>query len=176
MSTTTPENKQNSSATKNSPEKTVKNGVAVPNDSGDAGKTIIEGNVVAKVIGIAARDVSGVYALGGGAARAIGAIRDAVGNTDLTQGVSVEVGEKQVAADLTIVVEYPQPLKQVADDVRAAVYKAVEDLVGLEVVEVNISITDIHIPSDDKDKEDSRSDENSGQESARREDNSGRVQ
>lgn len=182
MSTSTPENaaKQNTGSMKNSPAKTTGNGVAVPNESADGGKTIIESNVVAKVIGIAARDVEGVYALGGGAARAIGAIRGAVGNTDLTQGVSVEVGEKQVAADLTIAVEYPQPLKQVADNVRAAVYKAVEDLVGLDVVEVNISITDIHIPSDDKDdkddKETSRSEEKAEREIARRDDEGTRVQ
>lgn len=119
----------------------------------NVGKTTIDDAVVAKVVGIATRDVAGVYALGGGAARAIGAIRDAVGNTDLTQGVSVEVGEKQVAVDITMVVDYPKPLKSVAEDVRSAVYSAVEELVGLDVVEVNITISDIHIPSDDKDED-----------------------
>lgn len=125
----------------------------------NAGKTTIEDGVVAKVVGIATRDVDGVYALGGGAARAIGAIRDAVGNTDLTQGVSVEVGEKQVAVDITMVVEYPKPLKGVADEVRSAVYSAVEELVGLDVVEVNITVSDIHIASDEKD--DSQTEEES---------------
>lgn len=124
---------------------------AVQNENSNAGKTTIEDSVVAKVVGIATREVSGVYALGGGAARAIGAIRDAVGNTDLTQGISVEVGEKQVAVDITMVVEYPKPLKGVADEVRSAVYSAVEKLVGLDVVEVNITVSDIHIASDDKD-------------------------
>ena len=122
-------------------------------NNSNAGKTTIEDAVVAKVVGIATREVSGVYALGGGAARAIGAIRDAVGNTDLTQGVSVEVGEKQVAVDITMVVEYPAPLKGVADQVRSSVYRAVEELVGLDVVEVNITVSDIHIPSDDKNAE-----------------------
>ena len=50
-----------------------------------------------------------------------------------------------------MVVEYPKPLKSVADEVRSAVYSAVEELVGLDVVEVNITISDIHIPSEDKD-------------------------
>ncbi|MEX0151968.1 Asp23/Gls24 family envelope stress response protein, partial [Microbacterium sp. LMI1-1-1.1] len=71
-----------------------------------AGKTTIADGVVGKVAGIAAREVSGVYALGGGGARALGAIRDAINATDLTQGVKVEVGETQAAADVTIVVEY----------------------------------------------------------------------
>ncbi|WP_018134325.1 Asp23/Gls24 family envelope stress response protein [Acaricomes phytoseiuli] len=121
--------------------------------AGVAGKTTIEDGVVAKVVGIATRDVPGVYALGGGAARALGAIRDAVGNTDLTQGISVEVGEKQAAVDITIVVDYPQPLQEVSDSVRSAVYRAVEKLVGLDVVEVNVTVTDIHIPSEDNEKD-----------------------
>ena len=118
-----------------------------------AGKTKIEDSVVAKIAGIAAREVSGVYALGGGAARAIGAIRDALNSTDHSQGVSVEVGETQVAVDVTIVAEYPTSLQDVADGVRAAVYRAMEDLVGMEVAEVNVTVNDVHIPADD-DKED----------------------
>lgn len=113
------------------------------------GTTSVADGVVAKVAGIAAQDIPGVFALGGGAARALGSIREAVGQKDLTQGVSVEVGQTQVAVDVTLVVEYPHPLQKVADDVRDAIYTAVEDVVGMEVTEVNVSITDIHIPSED---------------------------
>ena len=115
------------------------------------GKTTISDSVVAKVAGIAAREVAGVHALGGGGARAFGAIRDAINATDLTQGVKVEVGETQAAADLTIVVEYPAPIQEVADQVRARVAGAINRLVGLEVVEVNVDVNDIHIPGDDDD-------------------------
>ncbi|MBT2476385.1 Asp23/Gls24 family envelope stress response protein [Microbacterium sp. ISL-103] len=113
------------------------------------GETIIENGVVAKIAGIAAREVPGVYALGGGAARAVGAIRDALNSTDLTQGVSVEVGETQVAVDVTIVAEYPASLQKVADDVRAAISVAMTDFVGKHAVEVNVTINDVHIPADD---------------------------
>lgn len=113
------------------------------------GKTTIEDGVVAKIAGIAAREVPGVHDLGGGAARAIGAIRDAFNTTDLTQGINVEVGERQVAVDVTIVAEYPASLQKVADDVRAAVREAMEKLVGMEVAEINITINDVHVPSDD---------------------------
>lgn len=123
-----------------------------------AGKTTIEDGVVAKIAGIAAREVAGVYALGGGAARAIGAIRDALNSTDLSQGVSVEVGDTQVAVDLTIVAEYPVSLQKVADDVRSAVYGAMEKLVGMEVTEVNVTINDVHIPSEDNDDADAKGD------------------
>jgi uncharacterized alkaline shock family protein YloU len=122
---------------------------AVTVDTTSAGSTVIVDSVIAKVAGIATRDVAGVYALGGGAARALGAIRDAINNTDLSQGISVEVGETQVAVDITLVAEYPMPLQAVADNVRTAVYDAIEKLVGMQVTEVNVTITDVHIPSDD---------------------------
>ncbi|WP_258132142.1 Asp23/Gls24 family envelope stress response protein [Microbacterium sp. MYb62] len=115
-----------------------------------AGKTTIEDAVVAKIAGIAAREVSGVYALGGGAARMVGAIRDALNTTDLSQGISVEVGETQVAVDVTIVAEYPVSLQKVADEVRAAIHRAMVELVGMEVAEVNVTVNDVHIPSDDE--------------------------
>ncbi|GAA4376553.1 Asp23/Gls24 family envelope stress response protein [Paeniglutamicibacter cryotolerans] len=118
-------------------------------ENANAGKTTIEDGVVAKIAGLAARDVPGVHALGGGAARALGAIRGALNSRDLAQGVGVEVGDTQVAVDLTIVAEYPVSLQGVAADVREAVYKAMEDLVGLEVTEVNVIINDVHIPSED---------------------------
>lgn len=113
------------------------------------GKTVINDSVVAKVAGIAAREVPGVHALGGGAARAFGALREAVNATDLGQGISVEVGETQVAADVTIVAEYPVALQKVASDVRSAIAQAIERIVGLEVTEVNVTVDDVHVPSDD---------------------------
>lgn len=113
------------------------------------GRTTIEDAVVAKIAGIAAREVSGVHALGGGAARVVGSIRDALNSTDLTQGISVEVGEKQVAIDVTIVAEYPVALQSVSDGVRTAVYRAMRDLVGMDVAEVNVTVNDVHLPTDD---------------------------
>jgi uncharacterized alkaline shock family protein YloU len=119
-----------------------------------AGKNTIVDGVVSKVAGIAAREVPGVHDLGNGAARAIGAIRNAINQQDRGQGVSVEVGEKQVAADIVIVAEYPVELQKVADDVRKAVTQAITQVVGMEVAEVNVTISDVHIPSDDADEAD----------------------
>lgn len=132
-------------------QKTDKSAVVAKNESGLAGKTSIDDAVVAKVAGLAARDVVGVYALGGGAARAFGAVRNAFNSTDYSQGVSVEVGETQVAVDVIIVAEYPTPLQKVADRVREAVGRAMHDLIGLEVAEINVSVTDVNIPGKDKD-------------------------
>ena len=110
------------------------------------GRTVISEAAVAKVAGIAARSVPGVYSLGTGPSRALGAIRDAVGSADHAAGVRVEVGETQVAVDIDLVAVYGTPLQALADQVRATVYSAVEELVGLEVIEVNIEINDVYVP------------------------------
>lgn len=112
------------------------------------GRTAIAEQAVAKVAAIAARSVPGVHALGTGGARTLGAVRDAVAGSDssATAGVHVEVGETEAAVDVTLVADYGQPLTGIADAVRTAVYAAVEDLVGLNVVEVNVSIADVHLP------------------------------
>ncbi len=112
---------------------------------GSRGKTVINNAVVAKIAGLALREVPGVYALGGGAARALSAIREAISSTDHSLGVTVEVGETQVAVDLSLVAAYPVPLQKVADDARNAVIEAIETLVGMEVTEVNVTINDVHL-------------------------------
>ena len=95
------------SNTTNSPKPTVTKGVVGENNAATQtnthGKTVIDNGVVAKIAGIAAREVRGVHALGGGAARAFGAIRDAIGSSDLSQGIRVEVGETAVEAGPPIV-------------------------------------------------------------------------
>ena len=79
----------------------------------------------------------------------VGAIRDAFNTTDLSQGVSVAVGEAQITVDITIVAEYPVALQKVADEVRAAIHRDLVELAGADLVEVNVTIDDVHVPSDD---------------------------
>ena len=99
-------------------------GASALNADTSHGKTVVNDAVVAKVAGIAAREVPGVHDLGGGASRAIGAIRTRLNNADHSQGVSVEVGETQVAADVTVIADYPMPLQHIADVVRTAITTA----------------------------------------------------
>jgi len=123
---------------------------------GVQGTTTVVDPVVAKIAGIAAREVPGVHALGGGAARVVGAVRDALGQSDLGQGVRVEVGEHQVAADVTIVVAYPEQLHIVAENVRRAVSTAIVELIGMEVAEVNVTVSDVHVPGEDDEPDEPR--------------------
>ncbi|SDB84818.1 Uncharacterized conserved protein YloU, alkaline shock protein (Asp23) family [Sanguibacter gelidistatuariae] len=122
------------------------------------GRTSIANGVVQKIAGLAAREVSGVYALGGGAARAIGSLRERIpgAQQSASQGVSVEVGETQAAVDLDLVTEYGVSISDVARAVRRNVISAVEGMTGLEVTEVNISVNDIHLPSDDDSEQEAR--------------------
>lgn len=130
--------------------------VAIRTDRGSAlvnehGQTSIADQVVGKIVGLAVREMSGVYKLGGGAARAFGAVRERVPGAggDITQGVAVEVGERQAAVDIDVVVEYGVAIADLAAAIRSNVIAAVDRMTGLEVVEVNINIDDVHLPDDE---------------------------
>ncbi|WP_432020160.1 Asp23/Gls24 family envelope stress response protein [Streptomyces sp. 1222.5] len=120
------------------------------------GKTTIADSVVAKIAGIAAREVPGIHKLGGGTVRALGAVRERVPGTGggVTQGVKVEVGERQAAVDLDVVVEYGVSIVDIAGDARTNVITAVERMTGLEVVEVNIAVDDVHLPDGEEESDD----------------------
>ncbi len=117
----------------------------------ELGKTSIADQVVSKIAGIATREVSGVYDLGGGAERAVGAVRERIpgSRTNYSQGVSVEVGERQAAIDLDLVADYGISIADLAAGVRRNVIATVERMTGLEVTEVNISVHDVHLEEDD---------------------------
>lgn len=120
----------------------------------DRGTTTIADGVVAKVVGIAAREVPGVYAMGAAPARALGRVTSQVGfGDDRAQGVSVEVGQQQAAADVTLVIDYGESVARVANDVRENVIRRIEGVCGLEVTEVNISVVDLHFPGDEQDQQ-----------------------
>ncbi|WP_336206408.1 Asp23/Gls24 family envelope stress response protein [Nonomuraea sp. LPB2021202275-12-8] len=117
----------------------------------DKGSTSIDDGVVAKIAGLAAREVAGVHAMGGGS-KALSTMRGMVGGDGRSpsQGVSVEVGERQSAVDLDLVVEYGTKIPDLAAAVRKNVINAVERMTGLEVTEVNIRVDDVHLPEQDK--------------------------
>jgi Uncharacterized protein conserved in bacteria len=115
------------------------------------GRTTIADGVVEKIAGMAARDVVGVHAMGSGLSRTFGAVRERVpgGGKSVTRGVNAEVGESQTALDLEIVIEYGVSISEVARDVRENVVAAVERMTGLEVVEVNIAVSDVKLPDEE---------------------------
>ncbi len=114
------------------------------------GKTTIADTVVSKIAGLAAREVAGVYALGGATSRMVGQLRERIpgATVNYAQGVSVEVGEKQAAVDIDIIAEYGVAIADLASGIRRNVIAALERMTGLEVTEVNIAVHDVHFEGD----------------------------
>jgi uncharacterized alkaline shock family protein YloU len=126
----------------------------------DHGRTSIANSVVAKIAGLAAREISGVHAMGSGAARAFGVLKEMlpVGSAEPapTQGVTVEVGEKEAAVDVDLVVEYGVSIPELSHAVRKNVIQRVERMTGLSVTEVNIAVDDIWLGDDDNEDGENR--------------------
>jgi uncharacterized alkaline shock family protein YloU len=122
----------------------------------DRGKTRIADTVVAKIAALATREIPGVYSMGRGIARAMGALRARIPGASQaapTQGVAVEVGEKQAAVDLDIVTWYGQSIVEVTEAVRDNVIERIEGMTGLEVVEVNINVDGLYVEGEEQEQE-----------------------
>ena len=124
----------------------------------DRGRTTIEDTAVSKIAGVAAQEVEKVQ-MGGGATAAVSGFLGSVtgtvtggdssgGGGSLTSGVSVEVGEEEAAVDLTMAVEYGVPIPQTTEAVRSNVINRLENLTGLSVTEVNITVKDVQFPEE----------------------------
>jgi uncharacterized alkaline shock family protein YloU len=116
----------------------------------DLGTTTIQDAVVSAIIGMAAEEVDGVASSHGGtrlpgdSSPTVGEFVDNItGGGSRTRGLSVDVGEQQAAADITVNVEYGRSIPQVTQAVRERVIQRVENLTGLEVTEVNIQVNDV---------------------------------
>ena len=119
----------------------------------DLGTTTIQDSVVTAIIGMAAEEVDGVTTSHGGVrlpgdtSPTVGEFVDNItGGGSRTRGLSVDVGEQQAAADITVNVEYGRSIPKVTQAVRDRVIKRVENLTGLEVTEVNIQVNDVILP------------------------------
>ncbi|MFG2036687.1 Asp23/Gls24 family envelope stress response protein [Dactylosporangium sp. NPDC048998] len=128
----------------------------------ERGTTTIADEVVEKIAGIAAREVPGVYDLGGDVARVFAAVRDRIGlgeseGESSNRGVSVRLEGRTATVRVTLVIEYGFVVYSVAEKVRTKVIGSVENLLGLEVTAVDIVVDDVHV--DEKDKARTRSDE-----------------
>ncbi|MET1050153.1 MAG: Asp23/Gls24 family envelope stress response protein [Acidimicrobiales bacterium] len=124
------------------------------------GTTVIADGVVAKIAGLATREIPGVFDMGKGMGRTFGALRSRVpgssGQPSITQGVAVEVGERQAAIDLDVVTYYGQSIVEVTEAIRRNVIDRVESMTSLEVIEVNIAVGDLHIEGEPEESKEPR--------------------
>ncbi|MGH1841869.1 Asp23/Gls24 family envelope stress response protein [Enterococcus gallinarum] len=114
---------------------------------GPTGETSVNGSltyddkVIQKIIGIALEDVDGLLTVDGGF---FSNIAEKLVNTDnVTSGINTEVGKKQVAVDMDIVVEYGRNIPEVAERVKEVIHREVANMTQLDVIEVNINVVDI---------------------------------
>ena len=119
----------------------------------DRGTTTIQDAVVLALASVAAQEVEHVHLSHGGTrlpgdnSPTVGEfLGNVTGGMGRSRGISVEVGEQQTAVDLTLNVDYGQPISRVTETVRQNVIGRVENLTGLEVTEVNITVNDVNIP------------------------------
>ncbi|MDP9984464.1 putative alkaline shock family protein YloU [Pseudarthrobacter oxydans] len=121
----------------------------------DRGDTTIEETVVQKLAGIATREVPGVFAMGSAGRRAFSALTERIpgSQTNVSGGVTVEKGERQAAIDVSIVIDYGFSVVEVSQAIRRNIIQSVERATGLEVLEVNINVTDVHLPEEEHDEQ-----------------------
>ncbi len=110
----------------------------------------IADDVVAIIAEIAAKEIKGVVGMSGGIADSI---TEMLGKKNPSKGVKVEVGEKETAIDLYLVVEYGARIPDISWQVQENVKKAVETMTGLTVVEVNIHIQGVNIEKEPKEED-----------------------
>jgi uncharacterized alkaline shock family protein YloU len=103
----------------------------------DTGSIRIANEVVSIIAGLAATEVKGVAGMSGGM---VDGFAELLKKKNLTKGVKVEVGEKQAAVDLFIIIEYGAKIPDTAYLVQDNVKRAIESMTGLDVVEVNVHI------------------------------------
>ena len=118
------------------------------------GTTTIDDVVVSKIAGIAAREVSGVDALGGGGARMMGTIRESFGaSEDVRQGVDVEVENGSAKIEIAITAEYGVAIHELAEAIRRNIMNAVERMTGLTVERVDVVVHNVKLPKEDSESE-----------------------
>lgn len=107
----------------------------------------IANEVVAIIAGLAATEVEGVTAMSGGVA---GGIAEMLGRKNLSKGVKVEVGERESAIDIFLIVDYGSAIPDVAWRVQDNVKQAVESMTGLDVVEINVHVQGVHFSKEEE--------------------------
>jgi uncharacterized alkaline shock family protein YloU len=117
----------------------------------DRGATKIKDSVVAKIAGMAAGEVGGVH-MGGGASRSAGGLLEGItGSESTTRGVSVEVGSVEAAIDLKMGIDYGRNILGTVGEVRQKITERVQNITGLKVTELNVTIADVVFPDDGQD-------------------------
>ncbi|MFW7362046.1 Asp23/Gls24 family envelope stress response protein [Vagococcus fluvialis] len=105
------------------------------------GELTFEDKVIQKIVGISLETIPGLLTINGGFFSNLA--DKIVNNNDVTSGIDVEVGKKEVAVDLDIVAEYGVDISKIYEDIKRVIEKEVKHMTSLEVIEVNVNVVDI---------------------------------
>lgn len=122
------------------------------NNNFDDGSVKISTEVIASIAGVAAGEVEGVVGMSGG----IKGLSDILGLKNISKGIKVEVGEKSTAIDLFIIVEYGSNISEIAQNVQKNVRSSIENMTGLDIIEVNVTIQGISMPKESSEEAESK--------------------
>ena len=117
----------------------------------------IADDVVSIIAGKAVSEISGVAGMAGGFAGGISEVFS--GKKNLSKGIKVDVGEKEVKIDVNIIVEYGARIPDVAFEIQNRVKKAVETMTGLNVSSDNVHVQGVNIPEDKKEEKEETQEE-----------------
>lgn len=117
----------------------------------ELGTIAIAPEVIEIIAGLATVEVEGVAGMSGGLSSGIAEL---LGRKNLSKGVKVEVGQREAAVDVSIIVEYGRKIPEISAEIQSNVKRSIETMTGLNVVEVNVHVHDVHFKSADKIAED----------------------
>lgn len=117
------------------------------------GTVKIADEVVSIIAGLAATEIEGIAGMSGGL---VGGIAEMLGRKNFSKGVKVEVGEREAAVDLFIIVKYGVRIPDVALAAQENIKRAIENMTGLSVVEVNVHVQGVNFPEDEEKAEETR--------------------
>ncbi len=113
------------------------------------GEIKVSDGVIGTIAATAAVKINGVVGMSAGI---VDGVVKLLTGTQLTKGIKVEMGEEEVAIDISVIVEYGAKISDVALDVQKEVKFAVEQMTGLKVVEVNVFIEGVEITKQKEEK------------------------
>ena len=113
----------------------------------ELGTIRIADEVVSIIAGLAATEIDGIAGMSGGL---VGGIAEMLGRKNFSKGVKVEVGEREAAIDLYIIVKYGVRIPDIALAAQENIKQAIENMTGLSVVEVNVHVQGVSFPDEEE--------------------------
>jgi uncharacterized alkaline shock family protein YloU len=118
----------------------LKSDKAVEEYGSGRNKLSFEDQVIKKIAGIAVDEIEGILSMSGGF---IDGVSERLGLSNVTKGITAEVGEKQVALNLNVILEYGKSAPKVFAETVKKIQNVVRDMTGLDVIEVNMHVQDV---------------------------------